>query len=45
MMKSIDVSVLQPVYRELYDLLGENGLLKLFEYYRDDQMTFPRHLY
>ncbi len=45
MMKSIDVSVLQPVYRELYDLLGENGLLKLFEYYRDDKMTFPRHLY
>ncbi|ARN91438.1 hypothetical protein AZI11_00205 [Levilactobacillus brevis] len=44
-MKSIDVSVLQPVYRELCDLLGEDGLLKVFEYYRGDQMTFPSHLY
>ena len=42
-MKPIDVSVLQSVYRESYDLLGEDGLLKVFEYYRGDQMTFPSH--
>ncbi|MCG0660560.1 hypothetical protein [Lactiplantibacillus plantarum] len=42
---SVDVSVLQPIYRDLYDLLGETELLKVFEYYRGAQVTFPVHLY
>lgn len=44
-MAAIDVSALQPIYRDLYDLLGEVELLKVFEYYRGAQVTFPVHLY
>ncbi|MBZ2406153.1 MULTISPECIES: hypothetical protein [Liquorilactobacillus] len=44
-MSTIDVSALQPLYRDLYDLLGETELLKVFEYYRGAQVTFPVHLY
>lgn len=44
-MVSVDASVLQPIYRDLYDLLGETELLKVFEYYRGAQVTFPVHLY
>lgn len=44
-MSSIDASVLQSIYWDLYDLLGEAELLKVFEYYRGAQVTFPVHLY
>lgn len=45
LMVSVDASVLQPIYRDLYDLLGETELLKVFEYYSGAQVNFPVHLY
>lgn len=32
-MKKVDVEVLQATYRELYELVGEENMLKIFNYY------------
>lgn len=44
-MKKVDVEVLQATYRELYELVGEESMLKIFNYYHGMQLDFPVHLY
>ncbi|AJA80672.1 hypothetical protein ADT67_12475 [Levilactobacillus brevis] len=44
-MKKVDVEVLQATYRELYELVGEENMLKIFNYYHGLQLNFPVHLY
>ena len=32
-------------YLELFEILGRDGMLKLFKYFRGDKINFPMHLY
>ena len=32
-------------YLELYEILGRDGMLKLFKYFRGDKINCPMHLY
>lgn len=44
-MEGVDVTALQPTYRELYELVGEEKLLRIFEFYHGMQLNLPSHLY
>ena len=41
----VDIVALQPVYKKLWDLVGEKAMLSIFEYYRGGQILAPQHLY
>lgn len=41
----VDVVTLQPVYKKLWELVGEKAMLNIFEYYRGGQILAPLHLY
>jgi len=45
MAKLIDSSALQPVYQKLEELIGEDSMLKVFDYYHGSQVSLPSHLY
>ena len=40
MIKKVDVELLQTTYRELYELVGEENILKIFNYYHGIQLNF-----
>lgn len=44
-MEQSEKDALHEVYRGLYDLLGEENMLKLYEHYRGYQIAFPTRLY
>ena len=37
--------VLNDIYLELYELIGRDGMLKLFKYFRGDKIDCPMRLY
>lgn len=41
----IDSFALQPIYQKLREIVGEEEMLKVFEYYHGSQISFPSHLY
>lgn len=41
----IDIEALNPIYRELADLIGPSGMLKVHQNYQGIQLTLPIHLY
>ncbi|WP_318765129.1 Mor transcription activator family protein [Lactiplantibacillus carotarum] len=45
MAKKVDPLALQPVYQKLTDLIGEEAMLKVFDYYHGSQISLPSHLY
>lgn len=36
---------LNDIYLELYELIGRDGILKLFKYFRGDKIDYPMRLY
>lgn len=36
---------LHPVYAELFDVVGRDAALKIYQYYRGSVIQFPVHLY
>ena len=36
---------LNDIYLELYELIGRDGMLKLFKYFRGDKIDWPMRLY
>lgn len=45
MKESVDVEALHAFYRGISELIGVEGMLKIFEQYRGMQITIPIHLY
>ena len=45
MMEDVDVEALHSFYRGISELIGVEGMLKVFEQYRGMQITIPIHLY
>jgi len=41
----ISLEALNPIYRQLYDLVGEENMLSIYADMRGIQVTFPAHLY
>ncbi|KRN28226.1 hypothetical protein IV38_GL001680 [Lactobacillus selangorensis] len=41
----MDKDLLQESYAQIYDLLGEEAMQKVFELYRGRQISFPMRLY
>ncbi|KRN28819.1 hypothetical protein IV38_GL001025 [Lactobacillus selangorensis] len=41
----MEIDLLQESYAQLYELLGEELTLKVFELYRGRQISFPMRLY
>ena len=40
-----EAEALNDMYLELYELLGRDGMLKLFKHYRGDKIDLPMRLY
>ena len=40
-----EADALNDIYLELYELLGRDGMLKLFKHYRGDKIDCPMRLY
>ncbi len=45
MQEKVDVEALHSFYRGISELIGVEGMLKVFEQYRGMQVTIPIHLY
>lgn len=45
MNENVDVEALHSFYRGISELIGVEGMLKVFEQYRGMQVTIPIHLY
>ncbi len=45
MNENVDVDALHSFYRGVSELIGVEGMLKVFEQYRGMQITIPIHLY
>ncbi|ASG80279.1 Mor transcription activator family protein [Lactiplantibacillus pentosus] len=45
MKEDVDVEALHSFYRGISELIGVEGMLKVFEQYRGMQITIPIHLY
>ncbi|MFB9768737.1 Mor transcription activator family protein [Lactiplantibacillus modestisalitolerans] len=45
MAKEVDVAALQTFYRGVSDLIGVDGMLKIYDQYRGMQLTLPIHMY
>lgn len=45
MVEPMDIEALQPIYRQLDELVGSKNMVKIFEYYRGVQVILPLHLY
>lgn len=45
MKEKVDVEALHSFYRGISELIGVEGMLKVFEQYRGMQITIPIHLY
>ena len=41
----IDYDVLHPFYKTLYDLVGQENMLKIYDEYRGMQISVPMKLY
>lgn len=44
-MDKIDKALLHSTYKRLDEIVGEEGMLKLFEEYRGQQINFPMRIY
>ena len=42
---NIDYDVLHPFYKTLYDLVGQENMLKIYDEYRGMQISVPMKLY
>ncbi|WP_125767212.1 Mor transcription activator family protein [Lapidilactobacillus wuchangensis] len=45
MQDDIDVSALHPTYQQLYDLVGKETMLQLYDELKGQQVSFPMRLY
>lgn len=45
MSKNVNYDVLHPSYKALFDLLGEEGMMKIYEQFRGTQLQLPMKLY
>lgn len=45
MKEKVDIEALHAFYRGISELIGVEGMLKVFEQYRGMQITIPIHLY
>lgn len=43
--EGINLEALNPIYKQLYDLVGEEHMLSIYADLRGIQVTFPAHLY
>lgn len=45
MQKNINYNLLHPSYKELWDLVGEDNMLKIHDDFRGTQLQLPMRLY
>ncbi|APU72120.1 hypothetical protein LCR01_12500 [Companilactobacillus crustorum] len=43
--KKVDYDLLHPSYKVLYDIVGEEGMMKIYNLYRGTQFQLPMKLY
>jgi len=45
MKSKLDYDMLHPTYKALYDIVGEDNLLKIYELFRGTQLQLPMKMY